>query len=150
MDKNKLVQSLNDYLQNEYRGIHTYECYIQQTQDPSVKYELDRIKRFHQQQAIQIANQIQNLGGQAVEEHDVMAEFGEDMMDVKDIPKSTQDILQKALKTHEEGLSKTEEILKGDLDSESSQMLDAHLNRDKKNLLQLNQLKRLDETKTFF
>src|SRR5690625_2517468 len=140
MNDKDVVKELNAYLKGEYMGIHAYEHYIKHTQDPNLKSELQRIQQEHKQHAAKTAERIQNLGGKAVEDNGMKLSIQEGMMDLKKYPTDNAGIIKGVLKGQEMGVTQAEEIVKGDLDPESMQIIKSNLDEDKAQIDQLNQL----------
>lgn len=140
MSNDDIVKELNAYLKGEYMGIHAYEHYIQQVTDPSVKKELQRIQQEHKLHAAKLAERIQNLGGKAVEDNGVMLSIREGMLNLKGFPDDINEILQDAIKGQEKGMLMAEEIVRGDIDEESRQIVEENLDEDREHLNRLNNL----------
>ena len=140
MGNKDIVKELNAYLKGEYMGIHAYEHYIQQVEDPTVKKELQRIQQEHKRHAAKLAERIQNLGGKAVEDNGLMLSIREGMLNIKGFPEDINAILQEAMKGQEKGVQMAEEIVRGDIDQESRQIVEENLDEDREHLDQLNNL----------
>jgi len=140
MNEKDVVKELNAYLKGEYMGIHAYEHYIKHTQDPNLKSELQRIQQEHKLHAAKTAERIQNLGGKAVEDNGIRLSMSEVMMNMKNYPNNNDGIITGVLKGQEMGVNQAEEIVKGDLDQESLQVIKSNLDEDKAHINQLNQL----------
>lgn len=140
MGNKDIVKELNAYLKGEYMGIHAYEHYIQQVEDPTVKKELQRIQQEHKRHATKLAERIQNLGGKAVEDNGLMLSIREGMLNIKGFPEDINAILQEAMKGQEKGVQMAEEIVRGDIDQESRQIVEENLDEDREHLDQLNNL----------
>ncbi|MCJ8008529.1 ferritin-like domain-containing protein [Lederbergia wuyishanensis] len=137
MNKDNIVKELNAYLKGEYMAIHSYEHYIQRITNPTVKKALQKIQQEHKQHAAKTAERIQNLGGKPVDFNGIMLSIMEGMKILQGIPHSTYDILKDAIKGQEMGINKTEEIVRGDLDQESLQIVNDNLNEDRMHIDQL-------------
>ncbi|MFK4998433.1 DUF2383 domain-containing protein [Bacillus sp. N9] len=140
MNEKDIAKELNAFLKGEYMGIHAYEHYIKHTQDPKLKSELQRIQQEHKLHAAKIAERIQNLGSKAVEDNGMMLSIQESMMKLKKSPNNNEDIIKAVLKGQEMGVNQAVEIIKGDLDSESLQVIKDNLAEDRAHIDQLKQL----------
>lgn len=140
MDNDTVIKELNAYLKGEFMGIHSYEQYIQQVTDPTIKTELQRIQREHKEHAAKTAERIQDLGGKAVNDNGVMLSMREGMMKLKGTPDTVDEILLSAIKGQEIGMKMTEEIVRGDLDPESKQLIAENLDQDREHINHLNDL----------
>ncbi|MBM7599439.1 bacterioferritin [Virgibacillus halotolerans] len=140
MNEEDVVKELNAYLKGEYMGIHAYEHYIKHTHDPNLKSELQRIQQEHKQHAAKTAERIQNLGGKAVDDNGMKLSISETMMNMKNFPDNNEGIIKEVLKGQEMGMNQATEIIKGDLDHESIQVIKNNSDEDKAHIEQLNQL----------
>ncbi|UOR13293.1 ferritin-like domain-containing protein [Halobacillus amylolyticus] len=140
MNENNVVKELNEYLKGEYMGIHAYEHYIKNTQAQDIKAALQLIQQEHKQHALKIAERIQDLGGKAAEDNGFMGSVRESMMNLKGFPDTTEEILKGVVKGQQMGIRTTEDIVRGDLDSKSRQMVEENLAEDRSHIDQLNNL----------
>src|SRR5690606_11918694 len=124
----------------EYMAIHSYEHYIQNISNPTVKKALQKIQQEHKQHASKTAERIQNLGGKPVEDNGFKLSIMEGMKKLKGIPVHTEEILKDAIRGQEMGINITEEIVKGDLDPESLQIVSANLAEDRMHIDELNSM----------
>lgn len=136
----KVINELNAYLKGEFMGIHALEYYIYHTNDPNIKSELQRIQQEHKQHASKIAERIQDLGGKAVTDNGPKLSVMEMMMNMKRSPNSTEDILNGVIHGQHKGIQATEEIVRGDLDQESLQLVKENLSEDRAHIEKLNRL----------
>jgi bacterioferritin len=125
MSVNNVIKTLNIFLKGQYMGIHAYEHHIQKLADPYIKSEFQRI---------------QNFGGTPVDDEGLIGSIqgyiGQFM-----IPDSPSGIIKSALKGEDYyGIQISEEIVKGDLDPESYQLIEEILNMDRKHVNFLNRL----------
>lgn len=122
----------------EHMAIQSYEHFLQQVDDNSVKKMLQKIQQDHKYHAIRIAEQIQNLGGCPVNDPPMMAEF---MLALKSLHKKDLDsVIKDAYVGEKRGIKKSEEIVKGDLDSESMKLVNDILQEDRTHLTILKDL----------
>ncbi|WP_339228059.1 DUF2383 domain-containing protein [Oceanobacillus sp. FSL K6-2867] len=140
MNEKDIVKELNAYLKGEYMGIHAYEHYIKHTNDPKLKSELQRIQQEHKQHAAKIAEQIQNLGGKAAEDNGIKSSMQELMMSFKNYPDQKTEIIKGVLQGQEMGIHQVEEIIRGELDSKSLDIVKQNLDEDRAHINQLNDL----------
>lgn len=61
--KNNEIKYLNHILKGEYMGIESFDHFIQETYDPTLKKKLQDMQSKHQTHAVQLSNRIQQLGG---------------------------------------------------------------------------------------
>ncbi len=122
----------------EHMAIQSYEHFLQQVEDQSVRSKLQKIQRDHKFHAIRIAERIQNLGGRPVNDLPKMAEL---MLTMKRLHKKDLDsIIKDAYVGEKRGIEKSEEIVKGDLDNESMNLVNNILQEDMMHLTILKEL----------
>jgi bacterioferritin len=142
MQQETVVNTLNEFLEGNYMAVHAYERYIEQVEDPKIKKGLQTIQQDHKQHALKIAEQIQNLGGVAVDGVGLAGTISEWFQKIKGDQK-TEEVLQAALKGEEKGIESTEKLVRGDLDQRSLELVRWVLNEDRRHIKQLKQLKQL-------
>ncbi|WNS76502.1 ferritin-like domain-containing protein [Bacillus sp. DTU_2020_1000418_1_SI_GHA_SEK_038] len=140
MEVNNVIDTLNKFLKGQYMGIHAYEHHIQKLKDPYIKSEFQRIQQDHKNHALKVAERIQNLGGTPVDDEGVIGSIQGFISQFK-IPDTSSGIIESAL-TGEDyyGIQISEEIVKGDLDLESRQLIEEVLDKDRQHVDFLNRL----------
>lgn len=128
------IKELNAFLEGEFMGIHAYEHYIKNTQDEAIKKDLQTIQQNHKMHAIFVAERIQNLGGEAVDDVGLVGAFQERVQQVKGYPKDSRAIIEGAIHGEEYGSDMMAEFVKGDLDLESRNMVQSILNEHKQHI----------------
>lgn len=140
MDNTK-INELNTVLKGEHMAIDGYEKYYQRIDDQYVKEELQKIQIDHKNDAIRIAKRIQDIGGEPADGVGFSGKMAELMSDVTDIGKTdTVLYLKDAYEGERKGIQMATEIVKGDLDEESHQIIKDILNDDRKHLETLDSL----------
>lgn len=134
-----VVKELNEFLKGQYMGIHSYEHYIQKLQDPDIKREFQKIQQEHKQHAMLVAERIQNLGGTPVDDEGILGSM-QGFLSQLNLPDTTEGLIQGALKGESIGIKMSEEIVKGDLDGESRQLIEEILDDDWQHTSFLNSL----------
>jgi bacterioferritin len=129
-----VTQTLNKFLKGQYMGIHAYEHYIEKVADPVMKKEFQQIQQDHKQHAAMVAQRIQNLGGTPADDEGIIGQvqgyIGQFM-----IPDDTAGMIQSAIKGEGYyGIEVSEEIVKGDLDEESKQLIEQILDKDREHV----------------
>lgn len=138
---NTAISELNALLKGEHMAIHGYERYMKKIEDPDIKTEFQKIQIDHKQHAIRLAERIQNLGGHPCSDVGIAGEIGQLMssiMDIKD--RDTNSIVNQAYKGEKTGIRMADELVKGDLDEQSRQLVDDILNIDRSHLTTLDGL----------
>ncbi|WP_404428469.1 ferritin-like domain-containing protein [Sutcliffiella horikoshii] len=128
------IKELNAFLEGEFMGIHAYEHYIKNTQDEAIKKDLQTIQQNHKMHAIFVAERIQNLGGEAVDDVGLVGAFQERVQQVKGYPKDSRAIIEGAIHGEEFGSDMMAEFVKGDLDLESKNMVQSILKEHKQHI----------------
>jgi bacterioferritin len=105
-----------------------------------IKTALQKVQQNHKEHVARIAERIQNLRGKAVEENGFMGSIRESMMNLKGYPDSIEEILKGIIKGQQMGIRATEEIVRGDLDPDSLQIVANNLAEDPSHIDQLNSL----------
>lgn len=135
------IKELNAFLKGQYMGIHAYEHLIQRVEEPDIKQELQNIQQEHKMHAMEVAERIQQLGGTPVDDEGFVGSI-QNFIGRFTTPDTTDEILDSALKGEDVyGLHMSEEIVKGDLDPESKQLIERILNEDRNHLQTLNEIK---------
>jgi len=138
--ENTVVRELNALLKGNYMAIHGYEKFIQNAKDPGAKSQLQRIQREHKQNAALIAERIQNLGGIPENGSGLMGTMGELMNSLKGVSHNTEFIIKDALESEDKGIKMAEEIVRGDMDSESRKLVEGILDVNRRHVSQLDSL----------
>ncbi len=121
-------------------GIHAYEHHIQKLTDPEIRREFQRIQQEHKNHALKVAERIQNLGGKPVDDEGLIGSvqgFFSQFM----IPETSVGMIESALKGESYyGIRVSEDIVRGDLDLESQQLIESILDKDREHVRYLQQL----------
>ncbi|MFN7250465.1 MAG: ferritin-like domain-containing protein [Anaerobacillus sp.] len=133
----QVVKELNEFLKGQYMGIHSYEHYIQKLDDARVKKEFQKIQQEHKQHAMMVAERIQNLGGRPVDDEGMIGSI-QGFISKLNLPDTTEGLIHGALKGEAMGIKMSEEIVKGDLDEESRQLIEEILDHDRQHTSLLN------------
>lgn len=142
MDERKIaIQELNEFLKGRYMGIKQLENLIQNAQDADVKKELQDIQQIHKQQAVKVAERIQNLGGRPVDGAGITGTLQEWMGRLKGYPRNREGIIELAKKGEDfYSLEIAEEMVRGELDEESRTIIEEILDEDRRIVIRLERL----------
>lgn len=140
MTNGTVIEELNTLLRGTYMGIHGFEQYIQKLNNHDLKRTFQQIQQEQKQNALKIAERIQNLGGVPADDEGIsgsMISFMHKFI----IPDTEREIMEEAI----EGLDKygvhySAEIVKGDLDPSSKQIADETINDSQRHAEQLRHL----------
>lgn len=119
----KIIKELNTFLEGNFMAIHAYDQYIHHTNDQKIKNVLQKIQQNHKQHASLIAKRIQNLGGIPVDSAGIKGKMIEFITKIKGTTQDTNSILKDATVGENRGIQTSKELLDGDLDSESLQLV---------------------------
>ncbi|MDE5413527.1 ferritin-like domain-containing protein [Alkalihalobacterium chitinilyticum] len=134
MNQEHVIDTLNEFLQGQYMGIHAYEHLIERLEDDQVKKQFQMIQQNHKEHAMQVAERIQNLGGTPVDNEGVIGSI-QGFMSQFTLPESTEDIIDSAIKGESDyGIGMSEKIVRGDLDPESYQLIEQIFDEDRKHV----------------
>lgn|SRR5690554_3726900 len=137
----KIVESLNQLIKGEHMSIDAFNIYISKLKDQNVMYKFQEIQDQHRENIKQLSHYIHGLDGQAEENTGLsgrMAKIKMNMQTSSDIPAS--DYIKKAIEGMTKGIAMTEELLRGDLDASSRELVGQILERDRESIEKLNDL----------
>ncbi|WP_062356877.1 DUF2383 domain-containing protein [Bacillus kwashiorkori] len=131
-NQEKVINELNGFLKGRYMGIHQLENLIYVVEDQSIKNILQDLQQTYKQHAILVAERIQNLGGKPKDGVGFTGTMAEWMSSLKGYPDGNKNILE-LVKNREAiyGIEYSEEIVKGDLDEESKQLIESIIDEDR-------------------
>ena len=130
MDK-KVVKELNAYLKGEYMAIKAYDGFLERIKDSNMKEELHNIQGDHKQHAAKVTERIIKLGGKPAKGPGLMGTMSDMKNLVKRNSDDTRTILVDAGLGEYRGIQMAEEVVKGDLDSESLSLIKDMLEEDR-------------------
>jgi bacterioferritin len=140
MTNEVVIEELNTLLRGTYMGIRSLEHYIQKTNNKELKHFFQKIQQEQKENAQKIAARIQNLGGVPADSEGFtgsITSFMHNMM----LPDQDQKIIEDAVKGFEKyGVQYSEELVRGDLDPESRQMVAEIINDSRRHAEQLKNL----------
>ena len=128
--QNETIQELNEFLKGQYMGIHSYEKYIQKLEDAEIKKQFQEIQKGHKEHAMKVAERIQNLGGEPVDDEGVVGSI-QGFLNQLNLPDTTEGLIKGAIKGETLGIEMSERIVRGDLDEESLELIKEILDHDR-------------------
>lgn len=129
------INELNAFLKGEYMAINSYEKLIHSVKNEDIKKEFQNIQSEHREHASKISERIQNLGGKPVNSVGMGGKIAELISDIKRMgDKEVESILEEAYHGEDQGIKMAEEIVKGDLDRDSADIVSSILSQDRKHL----------------
>ncbi|MGN1387781.1 MAG: DUF2383 domain-containing protein [Bacillus sp. (in: firmicutes)] len=134
------IQEMNDFLQGLYMGVHAYDSYIENCEDPAVKKTLQDIQKEHKLSTIQVAERIQNLGGKPAKDEGTFASIV-GKINQWTAPTNTDDIIKEALRNEEKyAIHVAGENIKGAISEKQKQLIDEIFERNSKHIKKLQHL----------
>ncbi|WP_066383212.1 DUF892 family protein [Neobacillus mesonae] len=139
-DEEIVVEELNTLLRGTYMGIHAFEHHIQRLEDPQLKQRFQSMQQEAKQNAQKLAERIQNLNGVPADSEGVSGKMHSLMHKVM-LPNDTTEIIKDALKGVDQyGVEYSEELVRGDLDSESKKIAEEVINTSRRQAIELRKL----------
>lgn len=135
-----IVEELNTLLRGTYMGIRALEHHIQQLENVEVKQYFQSIQQEIKENASKIAEQIQNLGGIPADDEGISGSIHSYMHKVM-LPHDTRLIIKDALHGLDNyGVEYSEELVKGDLDATSKQIVEEVIDTNRRHIENLRHL----------
>ncbi|WP_156288971.1 DUF2383 domain-containing protein [Oceanobacillus salinisoli] len=132
MDNETVVEELNTLLRGTYMGIRSLEHYIQKVDDEELKQTFQTMQQEVKQNAQKLSARIQNLGGVPADSEGVSGSMHSFMHKVI-LPNDEGKIIDDAIKGMDNyGVQYSEELVKGDLDLESKQLVEEVIDTNRK------------------
>ncbi|MED4205928.1 DUF892 family protein [Neobacillus mesonae] len=139
-DQEIVVEELNTLLRGTYMGIHAFEHHIQRLEDPQLKQRFQSMQQEAKQNAQKLAERIQNLNGVPADSEGVSGKMHSFMHKVM-LPNDTLEIIKDSLKGVDQyGVEYSEELVRGDLDSESKKIAEEVINTSRRQAEELRKL----------
>ncbi|RSK27346.1 DUF2383 domain-containing protein [Bacillus sp. HMF5848] len=135
------VKELNEFLKGHYMAIHGYESLIQHIDNDEVKNAFQSIQQNHKEHASKVAERIQDIGGEPLDGVGVVGSIVETFNNFKDAKMTDEDLINKACEAEDRGIAMSEEVVRGDLDNESLQLIKSILTEDRLHVSELHKLK---------
>ncbi|EOC99598.1 DUF2383 domain-containing protein [Caldisalinibacter kiritimatiensis] len=140
-EKEKILDSLNNLLQGEYMAIEGYNIFINHIDDPRLKNEFQNIQQDHRRHAALLAERIQNYDDMPREKTGFKGAMADTMLKMDlSVRDDAPHILRKAYEGEGKGIKMAEEVVRGDLDSESRELVGEILSEDRKHLDRMRKL----------
>lgn len=136
--ENKSIDELNSVLKGEEMAVQAYERYLKDIHDNNVKEKFQSIQQDHKRHASDISTRIQDLGGQPNYGTGISGVMANAKLAFQDaINNDTLHILKQAYDGEDKGIAMVEEIIKGDLDKDSMNLVNGIMSTDHQHLRDL-------------
>lgn len=140
--KQEVIHSLNQLIQGEYMSINAFDIYISKVQNGVIKKTFQSIQDQHRENVKNLACYIQKIGGQANENIGLKGTMSNIKMNIQTSSKiDPSDYIKKAIEGMTTGIHMTEDLLRGDLDEPSRQLVGQILEKDRQSIEILDSLK---------
>lgn len=140
MRNETVIEELNTLLRGTYMGVRSFEHYIQKLEDEELKEAFQSIQQDLKQNAQKIAQQIQNLGGVPANDEGISGSMHSFMHKLM-LSNNTKAIIEDAIKgTDHYGVHYSEELVKGDLDLSSRQVVEEVIDANRRHVERLKHL----------
>lgn len=140
MNNQAIIEELNTLLRGTYMGIRSFEHYIQKVDDSELKKMFQSMQQDIKQNAQKIAERIQNLGGVPADDEGVSGSIHAFMHKMM-LPDEEGKMIEDAVEGMDKyGVEYSEELVKGDLDPESRQIVEDVINTNRRHVEYLSQL----------
>nr|WP_263327045.1 PA2169 family four-helix-bundle protein [Neobacillus sp. Marseille-Q6967] len=140
MNNQAIIEELNTLLRGTYMGIRSFEHYIQKVDDSELKKMFQSMQQDIKQNAQKIAERIQNLGGVPADDEGVSGSIHAFMHKMM-LPDEDGKMIEDAVEGMDKyGVEYSEELVKGDLDPESRQIVEDVINTNRRHVEYLSQL----------
>jgi bacterioferritin len=140
MSNEMIIEELNTLLRGTYMGIRSLEHYIQKVENLELKHTFQSMQQASKLDAQKLAERIQNLGGVPADDEGVSGSIHSFMHKVM-TPNSPTEMVEDALHGVDNyGVKYSEEVVKGDLDPESRQLVEKVIDTNRRHAEQLKQM----------
>lgn len=130
MDKTTVTKELNAVLKGEQMAVLAYEKFISEADNEKIRENFQQIQRNHKEHVGKLAERIQDLGAIPDYSTGVSGVFANIKLEMETNNKSSEDILKKAYDGEDKGIAAAEEVVRGDLDDNSLELVKDILSRD--------------------
>jgi bacterioferritin len=135
MDGDSVRKELNTLLKGERMAVESYEKFIFAVDNEGIKSEFQNIQSRHRQHVEKLAERIRDIGGRPDYNTGITGVIANARltMETKSM-KDSFDILKRAYDGEDRGIAAAEEVITGNLDEESRQLVNNILAQDHEHL----------------
>ncbi|WP_413380960.1 DUF2383 domain-containing protein [Alkalihalobacillus sp. 1P02AB] len=135
MEKKAEVKILNDFLQGNYMGIHSYEHLIEKIESPTLKDSFIKIQKDLKTHAAIISERIQRLNGTPVTSEGLIGKVESFVGNLFESYKTDEDIIKHAIKGENiYGIRNSEKLVRDKLGDENLQLVHQILEKDREHI----------------
>lgn len=130
MDKSTVAKELNAVLKGEQMAVESYEKFISEADNEKIRNGFQQIQNDHKEHAGLLAQRIQDLGAVPDYNTGITGVLANMKLNVETKGKSSADILKRAYDGEDKGIAAAEEVVRGDLDDTSLELVKNILSHD--------------------
>lgn len=140
-DNKETIKVLNQLLQGEYMALESFNQFISRVDDEIIRSSLKDVQKQHRNNIEILSNYILDIGGKPEENLGMMGKMGGMVLN-RQLGSSSDanEVIEKAIDGEIKGISKTEEILRGNLDEEARKLTGQILENDRSSIDKLRNL----------
>jgi len=129
------VKTLNKFLQGQFMGIHSFEQFIENLEDMSLKQSFTEILADHTNNAHLISERIHQLGGEPVTNEGIIGKAESFIGNLFDPDQGDEVIIKHAIKGENlYGIKMSEQLVRDKLDDDSMNIVHQILNNDREHV----------------
>jgi bacterioferritin len=135
MDNDSVINELNTILRGEQMAVESYELFISNADDEKIRRLFEQFREDHREHADLLTERIHGLGAVPGKGTGIPGMFSQIKLEFETRKKDSEEILKRACFGEDKGVKMTEEIVKGDLDPESAELVGRILSKDREHLI---------------
>ncbi len=134
------IATLNELLKGEHMAIESYETVMSTIDNKELKVKLNGIVEDHKRHAMEIKDRIYKLGGKPKESTGMVGVMSDIKLKAEGMVSNNQFMLKELFSGEKQGIAAVKETIKGDLDTDSLQLVKEMIETDERHLAELQQL----------
>ena len=136
------IKALNQLLQGEYMAVESFNNFISKTENEKVEKCFKEVQEQHRENIKTLASYIQDIGGQPEENLGMKGKMAELMLNMElGSEIDATGVIEKAIEGETRGINSIEKVLRGKLDEKSRDLTGEILEKDRKSIDKLRNLK---------
>jgi len=135
VDTQTTVKELSTMLSGELMAAESYDLFIAHADDEKIRRIFEQFRADHKEHAELLRERIRSLGAVPGKGTGIQGMFSQVMLELETKGKDSEEILKRAYYGEDKGVKMVEEIVKGDLDPESADLVGRILQKDREHLI---------------
>mgnify|MGYP001354260971 FL=1 len=135
MDNDSVINELNTVLRGELMAVESYDLFISNTDDDKIRKLFEQFRTDHKEHAELLSDRIRSLGAVPGKGTGIPGMFSQIKLEFESKRKDSEEILKRAYFGEDKGVKMVEEIIKGDLDPQSADLVGRILSKDREHLI---------------